>query len=62
MKQLQPRRGFAYNLKQETNILALDKKPDYFYQVHCVMYCSGRQWYNIVVQALNLHIEKICYD
>ena len=56
------KKGFCLKLEQETNVLALNKKHDYFYQVQCVMYCSRRQWCDIVIQALDLHIERIHYD
>jgi len=41
--------GFCIKLDKETNSLALNRKHDYFCQVQCVMYCSQRQWCDIVI-------------
>jgi len=56
------KKGFCLTLDKTTNVLALNRKHDYFYQVQCIMYCSQRQWCDIVIRAVDLHIERIHYD
>lgn len=36
---------------------------DYYYQVQCQMYCTGREWCDFVVRTnKDIHIERICRD
>ena len=42
--------------------LCLPKNHNYYYQIQCAMYCTNRQWYDLVVMTKNLHIERITVD
>jgi len=44
------------------NQLELKKNHDYYYQVQCTMFCAQRPWYDFVVMAKTLHIQRITYD
>ena len=42
--------------------LCLPINHNYYYQIQCAMYCTNRQWYDLVVMTKNLHIERITVD
>ena len=42
--------------------LQLKKGHDYYYQIQCELFCTNRQWCDLVVLAKFLHIERIFAD
>ena len=42
--------------------LQLKKGHDYYYQIQCELFCTNRQWCDLVVLTKSLHIERIFAD
>jgi len=54
-------KSFCLHLDKEGK-LYLPKKHDFYYQVQCAMYCTNRQWCDLVVMTKNFYIERITVD
>ena len=55
-------KGFCLQYDSALDKLQLKKSHDYFYQIQCTMYCTKRQWCDLVVKAQDVYIERIHYD
>lgn len=54
-------KSFCLQLDKEGKAY-LPKKHNYYFQIQCAMYCTNRQWCDLVVMTKNLHIERITID
>ena len=48
--------------KNSDGNLQLKRGHDYYYQIQCALYCTDRQWCDLVVLTKSLHIERIKAD
>ena len=55
-------KGFCLQYNSDIDKLQLKKNHDYFYQIHCTMYCTQRKWCDLVVRIQDMYIERIYYD
>ena len=56
------KKGFCLKVDDETGELSLKTNHEYFYQVQCTMYCTQRQWCDIVIRAKDIYIERVYYQ
>ena len=56
------KKGFCLKVDEETGELSLKTNHEYFYQVQCTMYCTQRQWCDIVIRAKDIYIERVYYQ
>ena len=55
-------KGFCLQYNPDTDKLQLKKNHNYFYQIQCTMYCTGRKWCDLVVRTKDMNIERVYYD
>ena len=56
------KKGFCLKVDDETGELSLKTNHEYFYQVQSTMYCTQRQWCDIVIRAKDIYIERVYYQ
>ena len=54
--------GFCLEITKEKNCLQLKKNHDYYYQIQCTLFCTNRQWCDLVVRAKDMHTERLYFD
>ena len=55
--------AFCLEKKRENMKYSLKRRHDYFYQIQCQLYCTGRAWCDFVVRTdRDMHVERIYRD
>jgi len=45
-----------------TQQIQLKTNHDYYFQMQCIMYCTNREWCDLVVMTKTIHIERITFN
>ena len=56
------KKGFCLKLDDTTGEISLKTNHEYYYQVQCTMYCTQRQWCDIVIRAKDIYIERVYFQ
>ena len=55
--------SFCLEVNKNDNTLRLKRRHDYHYQIQCQLYCTNRDWCDIVIRTeVDMHIERIHRD